>query len=56
VVNEAGRKLVSFCKTLNLEMVNGRREGDVTRKIIFIAQMDKNVIRVHYVHIRLENV
>jgi hypothetical protein len=28
VVNEEGRKLISFCEALNLEILNGSREGD----------------------------
>jgi hypothetical protein len=32
VVNEEGRKLISFCETLNLEILNGSREGDVEVK------------------------
>jgi hypothetical protein len=28
IINDRGRKLVSFCEILKLEILNGNREGD----------------------------
>jgi hypothetical protein len=43
-VNEEGRKLISFCEILNLEILNGSREGDVEGKIKFISKTGTSVI------------
>jgi hypothetical protein len=48
VINDEGRKLISFCETLNFEILNGSREGDATDKITFIAQADVSVIDYIY--------
>jgi hypothetical protein len=42
--SEEGRKLISFCETLNLEILNGNREGDVEGKMIFISKAGASVI------------
>jgi hypothetical protein len=44
VVNEEGRKLISFCEILNLEILNGSREGFVEGKMTFISKTDASVI------------
>jgi hypothetical protein len=44
VVNEEGRKLISFCEILNLEILNGSREGDVEGKMTFISKIGTSVI------------
>jgi hypothetical protein len=38
VLNDEGRKLISFCETLNLEILNGNREGDIPGKITFLTK------------------
>jgi hypothetical protein len=43
-VNEEGRKLISFCEILNLEILNGSREGDVEGKMTFISKIGMSVI------------
>jgi hypothetical protein len=44
VVNEEGRKLISFCETLNLEVLNGSREGDLESKMTFVSKAGASVI------------
>jgi hypothetical protein len=44
VTNEEGRKLISFCEILNLEILNGSREGDVEGKMTFISKIGTSVI------------
>jgi hypothetical protein len=44
VVNEEGRKLISFCEILNLEILNGSRVGDVEGKITFVSKTGTSVI------------
>jgi hypothetical protein len=44
VLNDDGRKLISFCETLNLEILNGNREGDIPGKITFLAKTGASVI------------
>jgi hypothetical protein len=44
VVNEEGRKLISFCEILNLEILNGSREGDVEGKMTFVSKTGTSVI------------
>jgi hypothetical protein len=43
VVNEEGRKLISFCEILNLEVLNGSREGDVEGKMTFVSKTGASV-------------
>jgi hypothetical protein len=43
VVNEEGRKLISFCEILNLEILNGSIEGDVEGKMTFISKTGTSV-------------
>jgi hypothetical protein len=55
VVNEEGRKMTSFCEILNLEILNGSREGDVEGKMTFISKIGTSVI-YYIVHMILEGV
>jgi hypothetical protein len=44
VVNEQDRKLISFCEILNLEILNGSREGDIEGKMTFISKTGASVV------------
>jgi hypothetical protein len=44
VLNDEGRKLISFCEILNLEILNGDIEGDIPGKMTFVAKTGASVI------------
>jgi hypothetical protein len=44
VVNEESRKFISFCEILNLQILNGNRQGDVEGKMTFVSKTGTSVI------------
>jgi hypothetical protein len=44
VLNDEGRKPISFCETLNLEILNGNREEDIPGKMTFVAKTGATVV------------
>jgi hypothetical protein len=44
VLNDNGEKLFSFCETLNLEILNGNREGDIPGKMAYVAKRGTSVV------------
>jgi hypothetical protein len=49
VVNEESRKLISFCETLNLKILNGSTEGNVEAEMAFISKAGASVIDSMYI-------